>query len=80
MKNLLSYFKLTALSVFSLVSFIISFYFSIIFFLILMINESLNGKVNEALKEDLFYLIQKISDLPVIIFTSEVKEEMNWSK
>ncbi len=80
MKNLISYFKFIVLSVFSLVSFIISFYFSIIFFLILMINESINGKVNEALKEDFIYLIQKISDLPVIIFTSEVKKEMNWSK
>lgn len=80
MKNLISYFKFAVLSVFSFGSFIVSFYFSIIFFLILMINESINGKVNEALKDDFIYLIQKISDLPEVIFTREVKEEMHWSK
>lgn len=80
MKNLLSYFKFIALSILSLVVFIFSFYLSIIFFLILMVNEAINGKINEALKEDLSYLIQKISGLPVSIFTSEEKKEMNWSK
>ncbi|ABG59594.1 hypothetical protein [Cytophaga hutchinsonii] len=80
MKNLLSYFKLTVLSFFSLAAFIFSFYLSILSFLILMINEAINGKINEALKEDFSYYIQKVSDLPVSIFTREEKREMNWSE
>ena len=80
MKNLLSYFKFTVLATFSLVSFIFSFYLSILFFLILMINEAISGKINEALKEDFSYLIQKVSDLPLSIFTDDEKKEMNWSK
>ncbi|MDF2457378.1 MAG: hypothetical protein K0R51_3371 [Cytophagaceae bacterium] len=80
MKNLLSYFKFTILSILSLVSFISSFYLSILFFLIVLISEAINGKTNEVLKEDFSALIQKIVDLPVSIFTSEEKKEMNWSK
>ncbi len=80
MKNLLSYFKFIILSILSLVSFISSFYLSILFFLIVLISEAINGKTNEVLKEDFSGLIQKIADLPVSIFTSEEKKEMNWSK
>jgi hypothetical protein len=79
MKNLLSHFKAIIISALNIIFFISSMYLSIIFFLILMTNESVKGKKNPMLKEELSSFIQKISDLPESFFPQEGKKEVDLS-
>jgi len=80
MKNPLSYLKFLVLPILYSVSFICSLYLSIVFFLILMANEAMNGKPNPNLKEDFSAFIQKVSDLPEVIFAPVEKKEVEWSE
>jgi hypothetical protein len=46
----------------------------------MIISESINGKVNETLKEDFSAFIQKVTDLPETIFAPASKKEVHWSE